>query len=68
MSALPPKADIGGRQLDVRFVPKGYILQCSRYPLPAEPRITLQKLTGRKAELAIPFEPELHRRGYPACR
>jgi hypothetical protein len=21
MSALPPKADIGGRQLDVRFVP-----------------------------------------------
>jgi hypothetical protein len=22
MSALPPKADIGGRRLDVRFVPK----------------------------------------------
>jgi hypothetical protein len=23
MSALPPKADIAGRQLDVRFVPEG---------------------------------------------
>jgi hypothetical protein len=26
MSALPPKADIAGQQLDVRFVPKGDIL------------------------------------------
>jgi hypothetical protein len=25
MSALPPKADIAGRQLNVRFVPKGDI-------------------------------------------
>jgi hypothetical protein len=25
MSALPPKADIAGRQLDVRFVPKADI-------------------------------------------
>ena len=25
MSALPPKADIGGRHLDVRFVPKAGI-------------------------------------------
>jgi hypothetical protein len=31
MSALPPKADIGRRQLDVRFVPKADIarLACS---------------------------------------
>jgi hypothetical protein len=26
-SALPPKADIGGRELDVRFVPKADIAQ-----------------------------------------
>jgi hypothetical protein len=26
MSALPPKADIAGRQLNVRFVPKADIL------------------------------------------
>jgi hypothetical protein len=26
MSALPPKADIAGRRLDVRFVPKADIL------------------------------------------
>jgi hypothetical protein len=25
MSALPPKADIGGREFDVRFVPKADI-------------------------------------------
>ena len=29
MSALPPKADIGRRPLDVRFVPKANILHCS---------------------------------------
>ena len=29
MSALPPKADIGRRPLDVRFVPKADILHCS---------------------------------------
>jgi hypothetical protein len=27
MSALPPKADMAGRQLDVRFVPKADILR-----------------------------------------
>jgi hypothetical protein len=27
MSAIPPKADIAGRQLDVRFVPKADIHQ-----------------------------------------
>jgi hypothetical protein len=27
ISALPPKADIAGRQLDVRFVPKADILR-----------------------------------------
>jgi hypothetical protein len=27
MSALPPKADIDGRRLDVRFVPKADISQ-----------------------------------------
>jgi len=30
MSALPPKADIAGRQLDVCFVPKADILHCGR--------------------------------------
>jgi hypothetical protein len=29
MSALPPKADIAGRQSDVRFVPKADIMQRS---------------------------------------
>jgi hypothetical protein len=29
MSALPPKADIAGRQLNVRFVPKADIAQTS---------------------------------------
>ena len=29
MSALPPKADIAGRQLDVRFVPKADIQNCA---------------------------------------
>jgi hypothetical protein len=29
MSALPPKADIAGRQQDVRCVPKADILRCS---------------------------------------
>ena len=29
MSALPPKADIGRRASDVRFVPKADILHCS---------------------------------------
>ena len=28
MSALPPKADIGTRPLNVRFVPKADIAQC----------------------------------------
>jgi hypothetical protein len=30
MSALPPKADINGPMLDVRFVPKADIIQCSK--------------------------------------
>jgi hypothetical protein len=30
MSALPPKADIAGRQFDVRFVPKADILRCGK--------------------------------------
>jgi hypothetical protein len=30
MSALPPKADIAERDLDVRFVPKTDIMQCSK--------------------------------------
>jgi hypothetical protein len=30
MSALPPKADILERQLDVRFVPKADITHCSK--------------------------------------
>jgi hypothetical protein len=30
MSALPPKADIGGRQLDVRFVPEADIATISK--------------------------------------
>ena len=29
MSALPPKADIGTRSPNVRFVPKADIMQCS---------------------------------------
>ena len=29
MSALPPKADIAGRQLDVRFVPKAEVVDQS---------------------------------------
>jgi hypothetical protein len=29
MSALPPKADIAGRDKDVRFVPKADIMRCS---------------------------------------
>jgi hypothetical protein len=31
MSALPPKADIAGRDEDVRFVPKADILRCSKH-------------------------------------
>jgi hypothetical protein len=30
MSALPPKADIAGRQLDVRFVPEADMLYASQ--------------------------------------
>jgi hypothetical protein len=30
MSALPPKADIAGRQLDVRFVPKAHSCSVAR--------------------------------------
>jgi hypothetical protein len=33
MSALPPKADIGGLQLHVRFVPKAGVSRCSKNPL-----------------------------------
>jgi len=36
MSALPPKADIRRRELDVRFVPKADIVRCgerSRYSI-----------------------------------
>jgi hypothetical protein len=33
MSALPPKADIGGVSSDVRFVPKADILRCNNFPL-----------------------------------
>jgi hypothetical protein len=33
MSALPPKADIAGRQLNVRFVPKAAVSRCSKNPL-----------------------------------
>jgi hypothetical protein len=33
MSALPPKADIAGRQLDVRFVPQADILRCWSYSI-----------------------------------
>jgi hypothetical protein len=29
-SALPPKADIAGRQLNVRFVPKADTLRCGK--------------------------------------
>ena len=32
MSALPPKADIGTRSWNVRFVPKADIMQCSKQP------------------------------------
>src|ERR1700746_1142992 len=31
MSALPPKADIGGVSSDVRFVPKADKVQCSNF-------------------------------------
>jgi hypothetical protein len=30
MSAIPPKADIDARQIDVRFVPKADQVQCSK--------------------------------------
>jgi hypothetical protein len=33
MSALPPKADIGRRDYDVRFVPKADILRRSKMPV-----------------------------------
>jgi hypothetical protein len=33
MSALPPKADIGARPLDVRFVPKADTTQRTNRPL-----------------------------------
>jgi hypothetical protein len=38
MSALPPKADIAGRQLDVRFVPKADIAGPREHPLSAKKR------------------------------
>ena len=34
MSALPTIADITGRQLNVRFVPKAAVSRCSKNPLP----------------------------------
>jgi len=44
MSALPPKADIEGRQFDVRFVPKGDKAHCSKSRL-------LDHLIGDRREL-----------------
>jgi hypothetical protein len=41
MSALPPKADIAGRQLDVRFVPKADVL-LRRFRMP-QGRVELVK-------------------------
>jgi hypothetical protein len=32
MSALPPKADINRRQLDIRFMPKADVSRCSKNP------------------------------------
>jgi hypothetical protein len=34
MSALPPKANIGGVRMDVRFVPKADIMQCNKRSRP----------------------------------
>jgi hypothetical protein len=38
MSALPPKADIAGRQLDVRFVPETDQVRCSKFRPIRSPR------------------------------
>jgi hypothetical protein len=53
MSALPPKADIAGRQLDVRFVPTAEVglacpfgLLCSRMASAAQSAAAEQELPG----------------------
>jgi hypothetical protein len=47
MSALPPKADIDERDLDVRFAPKADILRCSE---------------ERRCSIASPAATKQHRR------
>jgi hypothetical protein len=48
MSALPPKADIAGRPLNVRFVPIADILRCGkkrRYSITSSARMRLPRIT-----------------------
>jgi hypothetical protein len=50
MSALPPKADIGGRELDVRFVPEPEVPGLSELNdrNPAAARIAARTLARKK--------------------
>jgi hypothetical protein len=45
MSALPPKADIGARQLNVRFVPKADIADRLKMTVPLA-RVALDFVVG----------------------
>jgi hypothetical protein len=45
MSALPPKADIAERQLDVRFVPQADILRCNEECLSARAARFIHRLS-----------------------
>jgi hypothetical protein len=45
MSALPPKADIAERQLDVRFVPQADILRCNEERLSARAARFIHRLS-----------------------
>jgi hypothetical protein len=66
MSALPPKADIAGRRLDVRLVPKADIAPNTRELFFLSSRI---RLFVRVAQLRASAEPAAERRyGLDAAR
>jgi hypothetical protein len=58
MSAIPPKADIGKRRLDVRFVPKADILRCGkerRYSITSSARASIDCGIVRPSEGTISY-------------
>ena len=61
MSALPPKADIPKRDLDVRFVPKADIMQCSNRSRHA--RSNFRQWVARAARLRRVQTPQIAQSG-----